>query len=75
MEVGLKNAWTCSSRRVSILQVVDEDMEESEASFLDLAQTLISNPVEREHFFQVTHLHMLTIYSQCFNCNCNFNCI
>ncbi|XP_057180403.1 uncharacterized protein zgc:113263 isoform X3 [Triplophysa rosa] len=36
----------------ALIEVVDEDMEESEASFVDLAQTLISNPVEREHFFQ-----------------------
>ncbi|XP_073714703.1 LOW QUALITY PROTEIN: uncharacterized protein [Misgurnus anguillicaudatus] len=32
--------------------VADEDMEESEARFVDLVQTLINNPVEREHFFQ-----------------------
>uniref|UniRef100_A0A8C2GEF2 Zgc:113263 n=1 Tax=Cyprinus carpio TaxID=7962 RepID=A0A8C2GEF2_CYPCA len=31
---------------------VHEDMGESEACFLDLIQTLISNPEEREHFFQ-----------------------
>ncbi|KTF80947.1 hypothetical protein cypCar_00019669, partial [Cyprinus carpio] len=34
------------------LEGVHEDMGESEACFLDLIQTLISNPEEREHFFQ-----------------------
>ncbi|XP_016303058.1 uncharacterized protein LOC107658878 isoform X1 [Sinocyclocheilus anshuiensis] len=34
------------------LEVVHEDMEESEACFLDLIRTLSSNPEEREHFFQ-----------------------
>lgn len=33
-------------------EVVDEDMEESEACFLDLIRTLIRNPEERQHFFQ-----------------------
>ncbi|XP_016371929.1 uncharacterized protein LOC107711463 [Sinocyclocheilus rhinocerous] len=36
----------------AINEVVDEDMEESEACFLDLIRTLISNPEERENFFQ-----------------------
>ncbi|ROL52614.1 Zinc finger and SCAN domain-containing protein 20 [Anabarilius grahami] len=33
-------------------ELVDEDMGESEACFLDLIRTLISNPEKREHFFQ-----------------------
>lgn len=37
------------------LQVVHEDMGESEACFLNLIRTFISNPKEREHFFQVTN--------------------
>ncbi|XP_016299702.1 uncharacterized protein LOC107656382 isoform X1 [Sinocyclocheilus anshuiensis] len=36
----------------AINEVVDEDMEESEACFLDLIRTLISSPEERENFFQ-----------------------
>uniref|UniRef100_A0A673IDE8 TERF1-interacting nuclear factor 2 N-terminal domain-containing protein n=1 Tax=Sinocyclocheilus rhinocerous TaxID=307959 RepID=A0A673IDE8_9TELE len=38
--------------RIHAPRVVDEDMEESEACFLDLIRTLISNPEERENFFQ-----------------------
>ncbi|XP_052438951.1 uncharacterized protein LOC127977833 isoform X1 [Carassius gibelio] len=36
----------------TINEVVDEDMEESEACFFGLVRTLISNPEERENFFQ-----------------------
>ncbi|KTG33862.1 hypothetical protein cypCar_00022524 [Cyprinus carpio] len=36
----------------AVNEVVDEDMEESEACFLGLIRTLISNPEERENFFQ-----------------------
>ncbi|XP_043092817.1 uncharacterized protein zgc:113263 isoform X2 [Puntigrus tetrazona] len=39
-------------RAPRVNEVVHEEMEESEACFLDLIQTLISNPEEREHFFQ-----------------------
>uniref|UniRef100_A0A8C2A6N9 Zgc:113263 n=1 Tax=Cyprinus carpio TaxID=7962 RepID=A0A8C2A6N9_CYPCA len=38
--------------RIHAPRVVDEDMEESEACFLGLIRTLISNPEERENFFQ-----------------------
>ncbi|XP_051976518.1 uncharacterized protein LOC127638813 [Xyrauchen texanus] len=34
------------------LSEVDEDIEESETRFLDLVQTLINNPGERENFFK-----------------------
>ncbi|XP_005164569.2 uncharacterized protein isoform X1 [Danio rerio] len=35
-----------------VSEFADEDMEESEACFLDLVRTLISNPKEKEHYFQ-----------------------
>lgn len=51
----------CLGNNSSIfLQVVDEDMGESEACFLDLIRTLISNPEKREHFFQVTNTKVTT---------------
>ena len=36
-----------------MLQVCDEEVEESETNFLVLVQTLLKDPAEREHFFQV----------------------
>lgn len=50
------NACLCLDKNSSIfLQVVDVDMGESEACFLDLIQTLIGNPEKKEDFFQVTN--------------------
>ncbi|CAB1321013.1 unnamed protein product, partial [Coregonus sp. 'balchen'] len=34
---------------------IDTQVEASESNFLELVQTLLDDPIEREHFFQVAH--------------------
>lgn len=41
-----------------MFQSGDAEVDAEEAIFMELIQTLLKDPAEREHFYQARHLHM-----------------
>lgn len=42
----------------SMFQSGDAEVDAEEAIFVELIQTLLKEPAEREHFYQVSQLHL-----------------
>ena len=58
----------CYDLSTFVEQVTINQVEESEVNFVELVHSLLEDPSERQHFFQVRQLVHLNILNSCPNC-------
>lgn len=48
----------CGDNAGNVFQSGDAEVDAEEAIFVELIQTLLKDPAEREHFYQARQLHL-----------------